>query len=591
MLTTTYAGYSDIGRKRSRNDDRWAADPAQRLYIVADGVGKSRRGDRAAEQVIELLPAYVARHLPGTDLGDGQAPARFGQAVVQLSDDLYARSRSPDSDLAGANTTVVAAVITDSRAVIAHLGDSRAYLHRDGQVQRLTSDHTVVQAVMNAGELSAEEAAHHPNRSTLTRHVLMPPPARPDVSALDLHPGDRILLCSDGLHGVVDDATLAAILTSHPDPADACRTLIEAANQAGGPDNITAVVVDAGPVPPTPTPAPTPFYDAAPPPPTPESPQQWAAGTNPAATQPPPPQPERPRDRRRAKVGLITAIVVIVVVLGAAGITGYLLWPRPHQSPTQTGQPTPAAAPPAQTVLPFAGLNPPDSLAVDTAGTVYVADTGNNRVLKLAPGANAPTVLPFTGLNHPGGVAVDSAGNLYVTETGSNRVLQLAPGANAPTVLPFTDLDHPDGVAVDSAGNLYVTETGSNRVLQLAPGANAPTVLPFTGLNHPGGVAVDSAGNLYVTETGNNRVLQTGARRERPDRAALDRPQFPTRGGGGSRGQPLRHRDRQQSGAQTDGGLAHPDRAPVHRPQPSLVWARWTALAASTSPTRATVAW
>ena len=109
---------------------------------------------------------------------------------------------------------------------------------------------------IDAGELTAEQAAHHPSRSVVTRHVLMAPPARPDVRALDLRPGDRILLCSDGLHGLVDDATLAAILTDYPDPAAACQALIDAANHAGGPDNITAVVINADQLPPRRPPSP-----------------------------------------------------------------------------------------------------------------------------------------------------------------------------------------------------------------------------------------------------------------------------------------------------------------------------------------------
>ena len=350
MATTPYAGLSDLGRKRARNDDRWGADAAQRLYIVADGVGSTSRGDLAAGLVVELLPRHVARHLAGADLRDAQAAERLGRALLEMCNDLYARSRT-DPDLTSADTTVVAGVITDSRALIAHLGDSRAYLYRDGQVQRLTKDHTIVQAALDAGEITAEQAAHHPNRSVVTRHVLMPPPAKPDVSALDLHPGDRILLSSDGLHGVIDDATLAAILTDHPDPADACRALTAAANQAGGPDNITAVVVDADRVPSLPVPAP----EAAAPP----------------QTGMPPAPPWRPRQRRGLTLLLLAFVVVLVAAaVAAAAIIGYLVGSHHYASQARasqapSGQTTTTSA---QTAKPPAGSAYPDlphTLSVD----------------------------------------------------------------------------------------------------------------------------------------------------------------------------------------------------------------------------------
>jgi serine/threonine protein kinase, bacterial len=136
------------------------------------------------------------------------------------------------------------------------------------------------------------------------------------------------------------------------------------------------------------------------------------------------------RPRREVKVGLIAAIVVVPA---AAGTTGYFMWPHPRAS--QSAQP---AAPPVETVLPFTGLNRPSGVAVDTAGNVYVAETNNYRVLKLAAGSSTPVVLPFTGLGNPYGVAVDSAGNLYVADfampvcracdTSNNRVVKLAAG-------------------------------------------------------------------------------------------------------------------------------------------------------------------
>jgi PPM family protein phosphatase len=243
MCAPSYAGCSDIGRQRSSNDDRWAADPTRRLYIVADGVATASHGGLAAQLVTELLPTYLPRHLSDDDLCGPDAAPLLGNAVAQLSDDLHARTET-EPGLADAKTTVVAAVVTASCALIAHLGDSRAYLYRNHRVHRLTRDHSIIQALVDAGEITPAEAAVHPARSVVTRHVPMTPPASPDVRAVDLQPGDRVLLCTDGLHGVVDDSSLTAILSAQPDPAEVCGALIEAANQAGGPDNITALVVD-----------------------------------------------------------------------------------------------------------------------------------------------------------------------------------------------------------------------------------------------------------------------------------------------------------------------------------------------------------
>jgi sugar lactone lactonase YvrE len=198
-----------------------------------------------------------------------------------------------------------------------------------------------------------------------------------------------------------------------------------------------------------------------------------------------------------------------------------------------------AAAPPSnppgptsrQTVLPFTGLTNPDSLAVDAAGNVYVADTRGNGVVKLAAGATAQTVLPFAGLKSPGGVAVDAAGNVYVAD-GNNRVLKMAAGSNNQTVLPLVGLKNPWHLAVDSAGNVYLTND-NKQVVKLAAGSNAQSVLPFTGLGWPGDVAVDAAGNVYVADSPNNRVLRLAAGSnnqtalpipgvDHPDRFAVD---------------------------------------------------------------------
>ena len=208
--------------------------------MLADGVACSTDGALAAHLVVELLPSYLSRQV---ESGDDATAESLGNAITNYCNDFRVFAAT-EARVAGANTTIVAVVIAGSRALVGHLGDSRAYLFRDRQVEQLTRDHSVIQDLLDAGKVSPEDAERHPARATLTRHVAMYPRPLPDTAAVDLLPGDRILLSSDGLHGVIDDETLAQILDKHPEPADACAAMIAAANDAGGPDNITAVVVD-----------------------------------------------------------------------------------------------------------------------------------------------------------------------------------------------------------------------------------------------------------------------------------------------------------------------------------------------------------
>jgi serine/threonine-protein kinase len=205
----------------------------------------------------------------------------------------------------------------------------------------------------------------------------------------------------------------------------------------------------------------------------------------------------------RKAAGLLAAVAVTVLA-AVAIIIGIQLSSRGSgNSPTGVTRANSSATP-----LPFAGVNLPTGVAVDTAGNVYVADMGHDRVLRLAAGASAATPLPFAGLKNPREVAVDTAGDVYVADGGNDRVLRLAAGAPAATPLPFAGLNDPGGVAVDTAGDVYVADRANDRVLRLAAGAPAATPLPFAGLNDPRSVAVDAAGDVYVTDTGNNRVLR-----------------------------------------------------------------------------------
>ncbi len=229
----------------------------------------------------------------------------------------------------------------------------------------------------------------------------------------------------------------------------------------------------------------------------------------------PPAPPRSSRNRRTLTIAIAGAAVVIVAVLAVVGYLAFGVFGvfGRTSSSKATSKPTvlpTAPAPPGQIVLPFT-LGGPDGVAVDTAGSVYVADSGNNRVMKLSAGADDPTVLPFTGLNRPAGLAVDSNRALYVTDQYNNRVLKLPAGADTPAELPFTGLSEPHDVAVDSSGSVYVVDQDNNRVLKLPAGSDSTSELPFSALDRPYGVAVDDAGAIYVTDSGNNRVAKLAA--------------------------------------------------------------------------------
>lgn len=162
----------------------------------------------------------------------------------------------------------------------------------------------------------------------------------------------------------------------------------------------------------------------------------------------------------------------------------------------------------AQTVPLNTDLAMPTGIAVDTAGTIYVADNENNRVLALAHGASVPTVLPFSGLRNPVALAVERNGTVFVVDNGNNRVLEMRSGATTQTELAFEALDSPTGVAVDLNGTVYVADNENHRIVAMPKGSQTQSILPATDLKGPSGIAVDSSGDLYVAEWGNNRVVK-----------------------------------------------------------------------------------
>lgn len=232
---SSFAGLTDPGTSRSHNEDSFAAKPP--LFAVADGLGGHKAGEIASTVAIEHL-LEAAPEAPHAD-ALRRAVEGANAAVIDAAADGRGRP--------GMGTTLTAAVVVGSRVVIAHVGDSRAYLLSGGELERVTRDHSLVADLVRKGEISEEEARIHPQRAVITRALGSRAEVAADTYEFDAMPGDRLLLCSDGLHGMLLDDEIERILAEAQDAAAAVRELVRAANDAGGLDNITAVVTEIGP--------------------------------------------------------------------------------------------------------------------------------------------------------------------------------------------------------------------------------------------------------------------------------------------------------------------------------------------------------
>jgi serine/threonine protein phosphatase PrpC len=233
---------TDRGRVRQQNEDNWFADAHQGIFIVSDGMGGHAAGELASKAVVEVLPKILHQHLKEIQrFDDPEMTKRVLKMLSDLSAYVLQESRKYEH-LSGMGATAVLALIQEAQALIAHLGDSRAYLFHQNKLTQLTTDHSLVQLLLDAGEITPEEAAIHPARSQITRYVGMKGEVIPAARMIEFVPGDRLLLCTDGLNRMLTDAAITQILREHPTPKDACRALIDEANAAGGEDNITVIV-------------------------------------------------------------------------------------------------------------------------------------------------------------------------------------------------------------------------------------------------------------------------------------------------------------------------------------------------------------
>jgi protein phosphatase len=287
------------------------------IFVVADGMGGHLAGDVASRTAIETITQMTRSVAPGD-------PGALKSYVTEANSAIWGKGKD-DPNLAGMGTTCTLIYLDGGVAHIAHVGDSRAYLLRGVELTQLTEDHTLVERMVQEGRLKREDAPRHPQRSIITRALGVDQGVDVDVQDESLQDGDRLLICSDGLSSMVDDTAIARHLREHDDPQSAADALVEAANAAGGEDNITVIVLDvdgtgtpAASADPTAATAAVGSRPATRPPPV----------TKPAGTAPSPGAPaqtvtedtgaQRPGLRRKIVIGLVVVLVLGGIAYGAA---------------------------------------------------------------------------------------------------------------------------------------------------------------------------------------------------------------------------------------------------------------------------------
>jgi PPM family protein phosphatase len=228
------AGVTDTGRKRRHNEDAYVVDPP--LFAIADGMGGAQAGEIASQ--------LAAAALEEGREGDHDGETRVVSLIQEANRRVHQRSLE-DPHASGMGTTMTVALVGDGIVWIGHVGDSRAYLLRDGRLQQLTDDHSLVAELVRSGKVRADEAQMHPQRSVITRAVGTDPDVDVDTFPIEPRPGDVFLICSDGLTDMVDDATIRDTIERNRGDLDAAaRALVGLANRSGGEDNITVVAFE-----------------------------------------------------------------------------------------------------------------------------------------------------------------------------------------------------------------------------------------------------------------------------------------------------------------------------------------------------------
>jgi len=291
-MRVTAAAATDIGLVREGNEDSYLTE--EPLFAVADGMGGHRGGEVASQLAVETLEKRFKQ-------GAGDLPDQ-----VQEANRVVFERSVVDEKVAGMGTTLTAALVEGDRVRLAHVGDSRAYLLRDGDLRLLTEDHTLVHRMVTEGEISKEEAETHPQRSVLTRALGVDNVVDVDDDTVQVRPGDRLLLCTDGLTSMVSEQAIEEALRGVPDPQEAARRLVHLANEGGGTDNTTVVVLD--------------FSDDA----VAGRPEEEPTPSSEAIAPAPTGRPARSRRRFPRKLLVWIGIIVALAVVALVGLRLYL---------------------------------------------------------------------------------------------------------------------------------------------------------------------------------------------------------------------------------------------------------------------------
>ena len=241
-------GISDVGMKREKNEDAYLLRDDLGLYLVADGMGGHAGGEFASQIAVKTIEETIKNYpkyreevtITGTP-GEPEPFQMLNCAIQRACKKIHEKSLE-DPDLRGMGTTIVATLVNDENLWLAHVGDSRAYLIRDRNIQQLTEDHSLVHEQVKAGLLSAEEAKTHKLKNIITRSVGFQEEVEADLFNMTIKPGDLFLICSDGLTSLVEDEEIKEVLLSH-DPKVAIRKLVQMSNERGGDDNITILIL------------------------------------------------------------------------------------------------------------------------------------------------------------------------------------------------------------------------------------------------------------------------------------------------------------------------------------------------------------